>query len=294
MTARDQHTIGFTALAALAVFAVGVGGSPSRSVELIVLATLVVLAGLPHGALDPLVARRAGLVGGTASAAAYLGAYTLIAALAAGLWLALPQAGLVAFLAMSGWHFAGDWSELDRPTRALGGAFVIGGPVLFHPDEVAELFGALSSDGFATGFVDWVRPLAAVACVGLAMLVTRNLAQSRLRAVELLALGVAAWAVPPLLFFVAYFCGLHSPRHIAEVLSGRAIPGRTALGVATVFTLLTVAVATPAALWLDGSVSDRTVRLVFIALGALTVPHMITTRLARRSSTPARTPSPVL
>lgn len=291
MTARDRHSIGFAAFAVAASVVIALGGRPDRAVELVVLGGLVVVAGLPHGALDPLVARRAGLVDGPASSASYLGAYVVVAGVAAGLWLAFPEAGLVTFLMMSGWHFAGDWGDLDRATRGLGGAFVIAGPVLFHPDEVAELFGALSTDGFATGLVETMRPVAVVAALALTALALRDVVRRRLRAVELVALVVAAWALPPLLFFVAYFCGLHSPRHIAEVLRGLAVRGRAALRVGAAFTLLTVVAVAPAALWLDGSVSDRTVQIVFVALGALTVPHMITTRVADRIPDP--TPPPI-
>ena len=60
----DTHTAIYSMLALLLLLASWLGLMPPIQIQAIILAGLVVLLGLPHGALDPLVARRAGLANG--------------------------------------------------------------------------------------------------------------------------------------------------------------------------------------------------------------------------------------
>jgi Brp/Blh family beta-carotene 15,15'-monooxygenase len=91
-----------------------------------------------------------------------------------------------------------------------------------------------------------------------------------------LALGLA---LPPLWFFTIYFCGLHSPRHLIahwpQVRAQR--PRWTAILVLSGYTAGTVVVAVAASVLIESAPLNGTaplVRLLFIGLAALTVPHM--------------------
>ena len=62
--------------------------------SLVLAACLISLVGLPHGALDPLVATRYGLIRDLRSTAWFLAIYTSIIGLVIGFWLLLPIVAL--------------------------------------------------------------------------------------------------------------------------------------------------------------------------------------------------------
>jgi Brp/Blh family beta-carotene 15,15'-monooxygenase len=88
------------------------------------------------------------------------------------------------------------------------------------------------------------------------------------------------------MFFIVYFCGLHSVRHLREGFREEHGHGRR-------LTLLIVAAYTLAPLLMAGvflwatagtaSLDDQLLRVVFIGLAALTVPHMALVTLGDRA-----------
>jgi Brp/Blh family beta-carotene 15,15'-monooxygenase len=233
-----------------------------RGALLIVLAVLVVLVGLPHGALDPLVARKAGLWKNLSGLACFLGAYLLLAAIAGLLWAWAPKFSLAAFLAYSSWHFSGDWRDwLSRGWRLCAGATVICAPSLLYPDLVAEYFSVLTGED-ATALVRVLQWLAIPALAGTIFSAARCIGKR------------PAVALPPLIFFLLYFCSLHSPRHLIGTVQG--MKPATATATAAVMTLLTVGLgALFFVLSPSTQVDQRLLQITFIGLSVLTVPHMI-------------------
>jgi hypothetical protein len=80
----------------------------NRSIELIAVAFVVLLLGVPHGALDPLFVRRlpgAHTVGGWL---AFGMGYAVLAVAVVGLWVVSPSLFLAGFLVISALHFSGD------------------------------------------------------------------------------------------------------------------------------------------------------------------------------------------
>lgn len=119
----------------------------SPTVELIGLAIVVALFGMPHGALDPWIAEKMGLIRTRTEAVAFNLVYLLIAALVVVVWTVFRLAACW-FLAISAWHFSGDWShDMGRLTRLGVGLLLLLMPIGFHTDEVAMLFNHLSGDG---------------------------------------------------------------------------------------------------------------------------------------------------
>jgi Brp/Blh family beta-carotene 15,15'-monooxygenase len=264
-------------LAGLATIAVALLATPSRGVQIALLAPLIAFLGVPHGALDlhmasrlwPLARRRARWAFGLG----YLGVAVAVLAL----WLVAPGAALVAFLAYSALHFGGDWrSELPALVRVAAGLAVVALPAWRFEAEVTALFtvlappvGAIS----AASFLHNVAPWATVIAIGGAV------ARRRLGATfELAALAALATLAPPLLYFVTYFCGLHSPRHFVETREQLALDLREGAAAALPLTALTwVFAAVAVGVLTQGGVPlDRaTVDTVFIGLAALAVPHML-------------------
>jgi Brp/Blh family beta-carotene 15,15'-monooxygenase len=118
-----------------------------------------------------------------------------------------------------------------------------------------------------------VAPWAAVVAVAIA------LAHRRFGAsLELAALAALAATAPPLLYFVVYFCGLHSPRHFLDTLNQLDLGWRRGVVAALPLTAMTLVVAAFAVGILVHSgvtLGPATVNTVFIGLAALAVPHMV-------------------
>lgn len=280
MTLRVAHAAGFAAatLAVVALFAIE---PPSMAAQIVGLVVLVALLGVPHGALDMDVARalwplpdgRAELLFG----ASYLG----LAAVTVGLWLLAPGLSLMAFLAYSAWHFADDWrGEWPTAARLAAGGVVVGAPLLFRPEEAMTIFAHLAPAPAAANAVwlgGWVGATVVAGTV-LAAILTARRPRARAAAVELMAIALAAWALPPLIYFVLYFCLLHAPRHFRRTARGLGLSPHVAIRAAapaTAITLLGAAFAAAVLLGIGIAVDSTALSIVFITLSALTVPHMI-------------------
>jgi Brp/Blh family beta-carotene 15,15'-monooxygenase len=244
--------------------------------QVFLLVGLVALAGLPHGAVDPLVAQRAELWSRLSGLAGFLLAYVALAGAALGLgWLA-PEMAWGAFLLLSAWHFSGDWKAVAGPITQLGGGLsVVSLPAVMHADEVEALFSAITGGGGVTR--GWVVAMGSVGPVALAVLVVgamRLIRTDRATALELLLIAGFGLALPPLLFFLIYFCGLHSPRHLIRVTRG--LSARAVVLTGAFFTALAVAAGAAGLALLDAaSIDESLVRVTFAGLAALTVPHML-------------------
>lgn len=272
----------FLALGGFAVAALARHDSALTGHALVgVLACAVALAGLPHGALDPWVARRTGLWRGRWGWLAFNVVYVAVAATVAAVWWIAPGPGLVLFLAMSAWHFGGDWRK-DVPgwARAAVGLALLALPAWRWPTQVGDVFTLLAGpDGtrLAVG-LGAAAPLLAVAMVAAAAL-----AWPRARAATLELVAVAAFALllPPLVYFIVYFCALHSLRHLRIAARDADARSRWRMaGVALLYTALTLLAAAVAWPWLASGASatastDSLLRMVFIGLAALTLPHML-------------------
>jgi Brp/Blh family beta-carotene 15,15'-monooxygenase len=126
---------------------------------------------------------------------------------------------------------------------------------------------------------------------GLAVLAVSLLTSQRVpvsAGLEQLVLWVTATALPPLMYFAVYFCALHSIRHFTATMS--AVPnGRRALVIAVVLSsIVTLVALVLLRQGVTGTLAETTeqgIRVIFIGLAALTVPHMILVDRFRRADT---------
>ena len=253
--------------------------------QALILAPAVAILGLPHGALDLPVAETLWPLATRTDRARFLAAYLGLAAGVALLWWVAPGPALMAFLAYSALHFAGDWEGEGHLAQAAGGVSAIGAPALMHTGEVSAIFARLAPDA---GDVV-AQGLAACGVAGgiLVLLCLATADRRRLStAAEHAGIWIGALLLPPLLYFVAYFCLLHSVRHLMQTLA--ALPDRSrAARMAGAVTAVTFAGAGTAfwALFDAASVAADAVLLqtVFIGLAALTVPHMLLVERFRKT-----------
>jgi Brp/Blh family beta-carotene 15,15'-monooxygenase len=244
---------------------------------------IFICGGLPHGAYDIAILRRAVTLRGDRLILAIVG-YVGVAVLMAGLWLTLPLLALILFLAVAALHFGEDWQMLDDPLlRCAAGAAVIGAATIGHPADVATLFVAMS-DPRASVVAQIITAAAPVALLVTAIGVllawregSRHWAAAMTSCLALLVL------LPPVWGFALFFVFLHSPRHLAE--TRMALAGMTrARWLATGATLSLVAVLGWLLLrWIVPAQVDQPIVVhAFQLLASVAAPHLLLSRWLQR------------
>jgi Brp/Blh family beta-carotene 15,15'-monooxygenase len=295
-TLQRRHTLFVVFLLALALVVSPFTPSLPLSWQLSILATAVVIFGLPHGALDLALVQGASR-GSRRTLAAAVAVYLLVSAAILGMWLTVPVAALVGFLAIAVIHFGlGDTEDLHGVQRAVEviarGGFAGIAPIFFHPQTTRDLFALLvgpdSTASLDKTLTIMTQPATYLwaGCLGAATLwrLIRR-AQGSLPATAELLLTCSIFAVfHPLGAFIIYFCFVHSIRHVADLGAARfpdsAAHARSWLLLESLpFTIATVIVGTTA--WFlfgqPNNFDETMMRVIFWGLSALTVPHMIIT-----------------
>ena len=271
----------------------------------VVIATVALAAGIPHGALDHLVARP---VGDGSTMSGFVARYVLTAIVALVAILLFNVIGFVFVLAMSAVHFGtGDAAfiaEINTRTspspkhRALLYAVPAGLLPIVVPLTKSTSENALNE--INTNIVRWHAGfdsalLIATAFISLVAFIAL-LATKRYRdAIDIVLLALLGIVAPPLIAFAVYFGCWHSVRHTARLTlmlpsSQRAFTrGSTkgafglaiAPGLPALVGALVAAVAIGAFTDFEG---DSLLWTMLSIVWALTVPHMVATaRLDREA-----------
>ena len=241
---------------------------------------LVLGTGLPHGAYDWVIMRTHYKKGRFGAAVA---GYVALVLLVIALWLIVPLALLGVFLAYSAYHFG----DSDLPNASLlhqftWGMAIIGLPGLLAGADVQALFSVLTEKSIASA------PISALGIMGCIAAFTHVCsAPKRWVSIGLLGVyGAVCSGAGALAGFACYFALLHSPIHLTR--------WRHALnqqGSVTILMLsLVVMGAIAGAVWMSAAdpavtfetINQTTFRYTFIALAALTVPHMVLLSHANR------------
>jgi beta-carotene 15,15'-dioxygenase len=246
----------------------------------------IVLCGIPHGTLDIDIAanrfRRTDIRGKVAITAAYLG----VAALMILLWVAEPALALIIFLLVSIIHFAEDWqSGNDRFLGAMVGWALIALPAITHNAEVAAIFTMLTGSDSGTTVAALLACSAIPPALGtMVYCYWRWTLGDRINAVDVAACMVAAIALPPLIAFMLFFCGLHSPRHMADALreSEMTVSWPTIAKIAAVFALSLGIGAMLFHTMSAGQNETDIIRAAFVLISVLTAPHFLLEHAIRR------------
>jgi Brp/Blh family beta-carotene 15,15'-monooxygenase len=262
----------------------------SPMVQVVGLAIVVIVLGLPHGALDPWIAETVGLRTSPRQSVAFIAIYLSMAVAVVLVWIWLPVASLLMFLLISAWHFSGDWArDANRPVRLCAGTLLLLMPIGFHTQNVAMLFSHLSGEGgwalaYALALPVWLLAGAMVALIAFA-----SWQRQWLFALECLGLLCLAYVATPLIYFALYFCVLHSPRHLLGLFRCAHPEQRPRLLRMTVtYTLATLMlVGALGWVWSALPLDSLVLRLIFIGLAAVTVPHMLLIAIAHVRQLPS-------
>lgn len=285
-----KHRLLFAAVAPV-LLGISLVFQPPLLWQIIALGPLVALLGLPHGALDHRVATALWPLSTLRQHAMFVAGYIGLTIAVLALWIIAPSIALAAFLVYSALHFSDDWrADLGVWQSLPLGLSVIALPALVFQSDVAVLFGLLIAEPTATMFAALLHKTAIAAIIASALCLVVNLRRAQWATVEYALLVATALATPPLIYFVTYFCLLHSPRHFlltSDQLCLTPLQGLRATWPILVTTLaitglgaIILAVFTPA-------FEPATLQIVFIGLAAVTVPHMLLTatfRSVHRSS----------
>jgi len=255
------------------------------------LIVLVTFMGLPHGAADPWVAFSAKLWSTRKGLVKFLAVYLVLVGGSALGWRMFPLPALCLFLLISWVHFSGDWREdLPLPLRLCVSGIVLTGSSWLYGDQVRQIFHGITFGAENSArMVDLFHFGVPVFVAGIGWAAYRFRLNQPGLSLELLILGAAALFLPPLLFFITYFCGLHSTRHLQDTF-GELSP-HLPLGQILLVTLLTLPLALLAYQFMpaDTSTLAGLHTLVFGGLFALTVPHMLLVEWQHRTLQYAQT-----
>ena len=277
------------AFSALAWFAVVLGQwlpPLDLQFQLALLSPVILLLGVPHGALDMVFVRQLAGLRSAAVWSLFPVVYLAAAALVVALWWWTPGVFLAAFLLVSALHFSGDPEGLTPVwIRVLYGGAIIFCPLLLHSVEVSLVFAFLAGASAAQTIVDALQWAAVpwVAGIGVAALVYAR--RDLVRSIELLSVAALLSFTPPLIGFTLFFCCMHSARHVLRTRDySQAGTLRHLLRIAAWPMLATAAGVAAAWWWSAGKPLDmRLAQLLFVGLAALTVPHMAVVERVRLS-----------
>ena len=244
----------------------------------LVVALLILGLGVPHGALDIELAKTHRHLTGIFQISSFIWTYAALAGLTGAAWFMLPGWSLAAFLLISAYHFGGDWQEHVGVSGRFGlGAALLSATALFHDDQVAQIFAWLAPKDAANWLASSMQGLAPLLLVFSAGLAAKLFQQAAWVSVEILITLGGAALLPPITFFLIYFCLLHSPRHFVAArmeLAHLSLPDL--VGAALPYALVAIMGSIGGALMVFRlQPGPALLASVFMMLAALTTPHMI-------------------
>lgn len=200
----------------------------SQNVQIIVFVLLILLTGIPHGALDHLIQEAIyKKLNKTYHLSNFLLKYLLIMAIYALAWYLFSGLSLVIFLVISAWHFGEtDLEKVPKGiliwsfTKLIYGFYILSFILLTHVDEVKpivfKMVGTQSNLTESWSFIEMnVKPILYV--LGLSFITIFIIAQSQYlinfdkeRMFRLLIILVSSAYLPLLPAFALYFGGWHA------------------------------------------------------------------------------------
>ena len=275
----------FSALALLLAAASFLLPRLDPQIELFLFAALVVVLGVPHGALDPIFARRLYAVHTAGAWLAFVTLYLGLGVLVIAFWVLTPSLFLVAFLVASAVHFSGDLAPGTHwSARLLYGGAVIVLPALLYATDMTQLFGFLVGSVAADSFVSVLRFLAWLWVPGILLTLIFTWRRNWLTALEIASSSLLVIATPPLLGFAVFFCAMHSARHALRTKHYAGLSSHQLLLTSVAPTAAVVAgVLLTWTLVQSAPLDLRIVQFVVIGLAALTAPHMLLVERVRLS-----------
>ena len=244
----------------------------------------IIVFGIPHGGLDAAISRKKGWSTTKIHTIYFHMFYLTLTSLIVALWYFFPLISLIVFLTISALHFG--YSDLNNSKNIRVDALISHGGIVpiiipyFQTDLVLEFFSILSGQENAAIVITIINYLI-FPWAGFFLIYSFNVIKKKTYSfsyAQLLLMLILAWAFPPLISFSIYFCIIHSPRHIFIILNEMNSKERSkAIKEAILYSSAAFLFMFTAGYFLIGKyiITDSIIKVVFIGLAALTVPHMI-------------------
>lgn len=262
----------------------------TETASVVFFGTLLLLVGLPHGALDHVLFRNQFPDRGLRLHIHFYGFYLACLAAFALVWWVLPIVALVGFLAVSGYHFGQtQFTHLPAPRwlQLAWGGWVLSALVYTHPESLhwgfLDVFPGAGQAQLQQLFGYLALALLAVTGVGLVRLVGRFPRAVALEFAELAAIGLLFATTDFYLSFGLFFGGWHAIRALINL--------RSELRQGTTENVSLLRLATEAAPHTLASVvgigaltllvyqqgtSNQSAFMLFMGLSVVALPHIVT------------------
>jgi Brp/Blh family beta-carotene 15,15'-monooxygenase len=276
------------------------------------LALLVAVVGLPHGAADHRFAQpRLEPVLGMAWLPVFLVAYGAAAVAVVCAWFVAPAVTTVVFFLVSAWHFGAEEPRfavgprwLRQVFRFARGGLVMWVPLVFHGAHVGEILALMMPPGSGPALAHAITLLTACSWIMLAIAATAWMVQGlaamgrtgRTRRVLLAdnalvaSLAVLFAVASPVVGFLVYFCAWHSARGLRRLrieLGESWFELAKSLAPLTAGAIVLIGLGT----WIGlgrGGWNDTLIRATFVGLSAVAMPHLLLHGFAPLFEPPAR------
>jgi len=232
---QTRHPQLFAILSAISLaitFPYLIGTGIPETGEYLIFAFFVLVTGIPHGAVDHIVAAQVfGLRPSFGDQAWFYGSYLLTMLLFAGLWILSPIAGFLLFLVISVYHFGqGDlnWLNLPRTPALIAylsrGIMLLALPILGHAEITTPIIREVS--GFTLSDSMLLNNHASAIAVGswfahlfvlFTVMITYHKRVFWREVVLVVVLGITLLYTHPLVGFGIYFGLWHGLNHFFEL-----------------------------------------------------------------------------
>lgn len=272
-------------ITSVALVAIAYGRDISQSINLFLsLILLIIIFGVPHGSLDVLFANQQYQLNDFKNWLKFIGLYSLTAFIIIMIWKLFPSLLFVAFLILSALHFADDIGSTSSKGQAIAlwenlikklyGFSLIAAPSCYFAPQLSSLYGMIVDETSAVNIVAFLQ----IICVPLILITITASVIFKMpyrSLIEIITAFLLVVLLHPILAFTIYFCLMHSARHLIRshfFLNHYSLREYTlALILPTLAVILFGLIAW--SMLPHQSLQSDIVKIVFVGLAALTVPH---------------------
>ncbi len=247
---------------------------------------LIFFIGLPHGSFDGAVASLVGF-GNKIQFLKFLFIYIVLFVFVILFWINFPVISLIIFIIMTIAHFGlCDWTHFKinkykYPVSFTYGMTVIFGIIFFNENQSLLIFEYLTNESvynFQKYF--FIPYLATLLSIIFYIYLSLNEKKLRKGIIEIIFLLIVFYIFDPLLSFSIYFCFFHTYKHLKHLINNIYLHlsnKKFVIYTTLIFTIISWLAGILVFLYLtkNFNVYESLVRVIFIGLAALTLPHMI-------------------
>jgi Brp/Blh family beta-carotene 15,15'-monooxygenase len=235
----------------------------------------IVLLGVPHGSLDVLFARQTFNLRYLTNWLKFINYYVAASLAVVLVWWVSPDFFLISFLILSAIHFSDDLNLIDFGIfKLLYGTSIITLPSLFFGTELINFYTILVDIEAATAIVKASQLISMIVGLTLAVVILIKKIEPRIK-LEVVCVFLIFLLLNPIIAFGIYFCLMHSARHLIRSNYFLREFTKTQFFQALIYPTIAVIIMGAIVWWVGGNekVEVGLIRIIFIGLAALTVPH---------------------